>query len=445
MLTISEFGEFGMIKSTIDNFLIFASLGIGLTTTKYVSEFKDQQKSKAGSLLGASISLVLIFSIIVAIFIWSFSGMVAIRFLNNPGLQTPLIIGGFTLVFIALNGTQTGALLGLQAFKINSVSNIFQGSLIFLGLCIGGYMAGVKGALVGNLLGLIIASVVFQGMLSKEAGKQSVKIDLRNWKTNIKLIVSFAIPASLSTIIVAPAIWLQNVLLVNEKSGFEELGIYSGIMIFSTAIQMFNNAIGNVLLPIFLSKSEEKSTKKEFFNYFGSWIISIVLSIPLLLFPEILSFALGEKFDGRQTTSILAISIISTLIVTSKGGIARDLILKNKMWLSVFSMGQWAFTSLLAFSYLKCHGAIGLAVSNMLAYCINYVLFLPFFIYRKISPAAIFYNKWNFITWLLIFGLVSCCIAFHDSIAIRISIALPLVSLLFYSIYKLYKKCLLEL
>lgn len=445
MLTISEFGEFGMIKSTIDNFLIFASLGVGLTTTKYVSEFKDQQKSKAGSLLGASISLVLILSTIVAIIILSFSGIVAIKFLNNPGLQTPLIIGGFTLVFIALNGTQTGALLGLQAFKINSVSNIIQGSLIFLGLCIGGYMAGVKGALVGNLVGLVIASVVFQSMLSKEAGKQAVKVDIRNWKTNIKLIASFAIPASLSTIIIAPAIWLQNVMLVNEKNGFHALGIYSGIIIFSTAIQMFNGAIGNVLLPIFLSKSEEKSAKKEFFNYFGSWIISIVLALPFIVFPELVTIVLGKKFDNAQTSMILTASIISTLIVTNRGGVARDLIMKNKMWLSVFSMGQWAITSLLIFSYLKQYGALGLAAANMMGYFLNYVIFLPFFIHKKISPGVIFYNYWNYLSWILIFILAGCCLYFHDALLIRLAIALPLIALLFYSINKLYKKCLLEL
>ena len=208
---------------------------------------------------------------------------------------------------------------------------------------------------------------------------------------------------------------------------------------------MFNGAIGNVLLPLFLSKSEEKSAKKEFFNYYGSWIISIALALPLIVFPELVTIVLGKKFDNAQTSMILTASIISTLIVTNRGGVARDLIMKDKMWLSVFSMGQWAITSLLIFSYLKQYGALGLAASNMISYLLNYVIFLPFFIHKKIAPAIIFYNYWNYLSWILILILAGCCLYFHDVLLIRLALALPLIAILYYSIIKLYKKCLLEL
>src|ERR1035438_1477658 len=42
------FGALGMIQSTAGMFGIFAGLGLGLTATKYVSEFRRQDPMRAG-------------------------------------------------------------------------------------------------------------------------------------------------------------------------------------------------------------------------------------------------------------------------------------------------------------------------------------------------------------------------------------------------------------
>ncbi len=445
ILTVNEYGEFGMIKSTIDNFLIFASLGIGLTTTKYVSELKDHDKAGTSSILGASLSLVILLSTFVALLIALFSGIISADLLNNKGLQLPLVIGSFTLMFVALNGTQMGALLGFQAYKKNAVSNLLQGLFLFSGLIIGGYYGSVSGALLGNLIAIFLVSIVLQKLLRNEGKIHQVSANLKNWKQNVKTIYKFAIPASLSTLIVAPTIWVLNTMLVNQQDGYGELGLYTAVIIFSTAIQMFNGSISNVLLPIFLSKSEEKTPKKEFFNYFGGWIISICLAFPLLLFPEIVSAILGGKYGEEEIVPILGMSIISTLIIANRGGVSRDLIIKNKMWLSVFSMGQWALTNLVIFYFLKSYGAFGFAFSYMAAYLLNYLIFVPFFISKKIAPKIIFYSKWNLASWLLLFALVFICVYFYNDLLIRILTSVIILVILLFSLFKYYKECLIKL
>ncbi len=445
ILTVSQYGEFGMIKSTIDNFLIFASLGIGLTTTKYISELKDNNKKEASTMLGAALLLVVVLSTLVAIAIMLLSGLISIRFLNNPGLQIPLIIGGFTLIFISLNVTQMGALLGFQAYKKNSTANILQGAFLFCGLVLGGYLGGVKGALFGNLIAIALVSIALLKLLKDESKRQEITVSFKNLKVNIKKIYKFAIPACLSSIIVAPTIWFLDTLLVNQPNGYKALGLYSAVIIFSTAIQMFNGAISNVLLPIFLSNSDGKSPKKEFFNYFGSWIISILISFPLLLFPEITSVILGPKFDFNQIVPILGMSIMTTLIITNRAGVSRDLIIKNKMWLSVFSMGQWAATNLTIFYFLKGYGAVGFAFSYMISYVINYLIFMPYFIYKKISPPVIFYSKWNILIWILLIALVTITTQLYNSFLLRSAASIIVIALILFTILKLYRECLKKL
>lgn len=440
ILTVDQYGEFGMVKATMDNFLIFASMGIGLTTTKYVSELKDNDKKKASSIIGASISLVVLLSLIIAFIIAIFSNYISNHFLNNPSIQIPLVIGGFTLIFIALNGTQMGALLGLQSYKGNSISNILQGIFLFLGLCIGAYFGGVLGAILGNFTSIILVSIVLQIILRQEAKKNDITINFNDWKHNTKKIYKFAVPASLSTIIVAPTIWILNSMLVNQSNGYKELGLYSAVIIFSTAIQMFNGAIGNVLLPLFLSKSEEITPKKEFFNYFGPWIISILLSIPLIAYPEIVSLILGEKYRIEDILPVLELSILSTLIIANKGGISRDLIMKNKMWLSVFSMGQWAMTTFAIFYFIKGQGAFGFTLAYLIGYIINYLVMIPFFIKKKISPSYIFYNIWVFTIWVSLAMMIYINIKYFNNYIVRLIAFFLLNGVLFFSIIKLYVK-----
>src|ERR1700688_3646807 len=48
------FGALGMIQSTAGMFGVFAGLGLGITATKYVSEFRRQDPTKAGRILALS-------------------------------------------------------------------------------------------------------------------------------------------------------------------------------------------------------------------------------------------------------------------------------------------------------------------------------------------------------------------------------------------------------
>ena len=42
MLTREVYGELGIIRSTVNMFVVFASFGMGMTATKYVAELREQ-------------------------------------------------------------------------------------------------------------------------------------------------------------------------------------------------------------------------------------------------------------------------------------------------------------------------------------------------------------------------------------------------------------------
>lgn len=438
ILTPTEYGEYSMINSTINNFLIFASLGIGLTTTKYISEYKNNNSELASGILGASLFTVLILGLIIGSIFFIFSDYIAVNILKAESLKPLLKYGAVILILTAVNSTQLGALLGLQSYRSTAICNILQGILMFAGIVGGGYWYGITGAIIGNLFAIVILTVIIQILLKIESGKFHIKIKLKTWKRDLKLIYSFAIPASISSLIISPAMWILNTMLVRTPGGYKQLGIYSAVLLFPNAVQMVNGSLNSVLLPIFLAKETQMTAKKEFFNYFGAWIIAIVIGIPFIIYPEIVSVIIGAKYPTAQVVTIFAIIMISTLIISNKQGIARDLIIKNKMWLSVYSMGQWSITSILLFYFLKDYGAIGFASAVMLSYLLNLVLFVPFFVKMKISPSYIFYDKYVIFIWIILFVLIFMNIKLQ--LTHRLLPSVVLIYLIYYNFKKLYIK-----
>lgn len=437
ILPPEEYGEYGMLKSTIDNFLIFASLGIGLTTTKYISENKNSNPQLASGILGTSLMMVLITGLLVGGIIFLFSDTIAITMLQSVKLKPLLGIVAIILVITSFNGVQLGALLGLQSFKQTSIANILQGVLLFLGITTGGYLDGVKGAIIGNLLALVLLSISIQILLKTDARKLGISYSVKNWKQDIKTIYKFAIPASLSTLITAPTIWFLNAMLVRGENGYFQLGIYSAVVVITSAIQMLNGSLSNVLLPIFLSKETKITPKKEFFNYFGSWILAIIIGMPIIVFPELVSFIIGDKYPKEIVLPVLVLAVVSTLIISNKQGVSRDLIIKNKMWLSVYSMGQWAIMAVVLFVFLRKYGAVGFALSFAISYVFNLVLFTPFFIKKKIVPKYLFYNKNVVAIWFFLLSLIA--INYYGNTLLRISISIILIYFLIVVFTRLFQ------
>ncbi len=440
ILTPEEYGEYGMINSTVSNFIIFASLGIGLTTTKYISENKDSNSELASGILGTSLLTVLILGIITSSLLLIFNDFIALQILKSESIKPLLKYAAAILVLTAFNSTQIGALLGLQGYRATSISNISQGVLVTLGIIMGGYYGKTIGAVFGNLLALLCLSFVIQLLLRKENKKFGIKPKLNTWKGDLETIYKFALPASLSSLISSPAMWILYAMLVRTPEGYYQMGIYSAVLLFPNAIRMLNGSLNNVLLPIFLSKETSITAKKEFFNYFGAWIIAIVIGLPFITIPELVPFFVGPKYPKDIVVTVLGYAMVSTLIIALKQGISRDLILKNKMWLSVFSMGQWALSAILLFYLLKKHGAIGFAASIALSYLINLILFVPFFVKMKISPSYIFYSKNVIIIWISLFAIIFINLNFNSLFRITFNILLTtILTKAFIKLYRFYK------
>lgn len=61
LLTQEAYGEFGILRSTINMFTVFAGMGLGATASKYISQYRNVNPTKAGDIYILSNILIFLY------------------------------------------------------------------------------------------------------------------------------------------------------------------------------------------------------------------------------------------------------------------------------------------------------------------------------------------------------------------------------------------------
>jgi len=124
-----SFGEFGMVKSTVQVFSVYAAFRLGNTAAKYVAEYKRQDPDKAARIL----MLILLVSALscgfISLILLASSRFIAGTLLENEQMVLAIAIGAFMLFFSIYGNIRSSALAGFENFKAIAKSNIIKGIL----------------------------------------------------------------------------------------------------------------------------------------------------------------------------------------------------------------------------------------------------------------------------------------------------------------------------
>ena len=178
-------GFYSIILMVYSITLIFGSFGLPMALTKYVSEFKKDNK-KLSQFATSGLLSSLIFGTIVGFILYFLSEIIA-DFFDMPKLLIPIKLLACVLPFAAFLEGQINILNGLRAMKHFTVLVISQQILmicfiiVFIAL---GY--GINGAVIGILLSSMITVVFGQFIL-----KRFINLDFDELIPNMKKIIPF--------------------------------------------------------------------------------------------------------------------------------------------------------------------------------------------------------------------------------------------------------------
>lgn len=369
------FGELGIINSTLLMFSVFAGLGLGLTSTKHIAEFRNTDPIKTGKIIGMSHVVSLISGIAIAASLFIFAPWLCDKTLNAPGLAGALRVSSFILVLNAFNGSLTGAITGFEAFNKTALINLVLGLLNLPAFVLGVKIWGLFGAIYAMLLLAFIGTVLNYILLMKIALKNNVIIRYSGLASEYSVLWKFSVPALLSSLLVMPVMWITQAFLVNKPGGYHEMGIFNAANQWRSLILFIPNIASQVILPVISNlygEGDFRSYKKTLAaNFALTALLAIVCWAAVAAFSYLIMGSYGKDFiGGRLTLIVLCFSAVFHVMGIVGGQV---IVSTGKMWDSLLINTIWAAAMIVSAYYLSGMGSIGLAWSYLIAY---FVLFI---------------------------------------------------------------------
>lgn len=366
-----QYGQFGIIKSTILMFVMFAGLELGITSTKYISQYRFSDKAKVEKIVGISTLLAIIISIFVSILVYVFAEEIAIQ-IKAPVIFNEIRLSSFILFFSSLNGIQNGILAGIEKFKQISINNVVAGVISSIGLILASKFFDLNAVVIAFGLNFgILFLLNFLTLKKYFYSEFNIRVfDIKNFE-ELNVLWKFSLPAILGGLMVGPVTWYCNYLLVNQPKGYEQMANFDIANQWRNTILFIPAALSQIALPMLTANANNIDTYKEVFN--KNLRVNVYIGFALVLFfviaSPLITFFYGHKYDDALVPII--IMFITTGFIAVNNVVGQAIASKGKMWLGFYFNLLWAII-LIASSYYMIKilnlGAIGIAVSYLISY-----------------------------------------------------------------------------
>ena len=406
LITVEEYGEVGILRNAILTFSMIALASFGITATRYIATYIEKDINKTNKILTLTRVSVTVLSFLISFLIYFFANEISVYLLNNANLKSYVEYLSISILFTSLNGYQNGVLAGLEKFKEISYINIINGLTSFPILLIGAYYWKVEGIIIALALTTFILWLSSFYYLNIALKKANLKSDFK-FKKEFTSLIKFTLPSFIGGLMLTPTFFIINSMLAHQENGYIQLGIFSAAFFFATLSRTLIQILGQVLYPYAMKEFGKDNKQFEYINNILPWIVGIIINLPLIIFPEIFSMLFGEKYMNNDFYLSLIFIAMSNIIIAHRQGISRNFAAANIMWWSVLSNMFWSLSTIL-FSYLLIEkGSIGLSLSLFLGYLSNSIIFIPFYLNKKLIAKEILYGKSILMIWILIISFSS--------------------------------------
>ena len=366
------YGELGIVRSTINLFIVFGTAGLGITATRFIARHKNDNTEKVESVIGITTLFSLVMAVIITLSVFIFAEDIATNTLKNHTLKQSIRFGSIILFTTILNGVYNGINSGFERFKNIAINTFCSSCIEAILIIIGAYYWGVNGAVVGFGIGIFFL-MLFNFLTARKAlaginGKMSL---LKIKKEDLSILYKFTIPAALSSFLVAPAYWVVRTLLVRLRD-YGELGIFEAADQWRVIILFIPSALSNIILPILSSYTDNKKDYKKALkiNLLLNTGVAFAFAVIISLCSGFIMNTYGEGFNNTTPLIILAFSTVFSSFASVVG---VSIISRGKMWISLIFNTCWG-CMFIGFTYLFLrmgYGASGVAFALLLSYLIH--------------------------------------------------------------------------
>ena len=372
-----SYGQLALIQSTVIAVVSIASLGFGITATKYVSQYRTAEPDRAGHILGLTSMVALVAAVCFSAVLVLFAPAVIPRGAENPAVIAGLRLSGAYVLFTTLNGYQVGALVGLEAFRLIACINVVTGVVTILCTWVLTAWFGFPGAVCAQGVVAFVVWLLCHLALRARAAAANITIRYRNVWSQHTVFTRFSIPATASCIMGSLAMWWCNGLLVRDR-GYAELAIFSAANNLRLAVLFLPTLMARVTSPMLnhlrASRNWCAYVRSFWLALAGNTGAALLVAVTLSLAGKQILRLFGKDFVG--TASLVSLLMIAVLLEVTAVNLYQAIFTGGSLWSHFVVNTVWTFV-LVAASRLAIHryGAPGLAFSYLAAWLISAVLY----------------------------------------------------------------------
>ncbi len=373
LLGRDSFGQYAILQSTLTMVGVFAGAGLGVTATKYSAELKETDPERLGRILTLAGRLALASSVVIAGAVSAGSRLITARILNIPQDAGLLAMSSLSVLFNTLLGYQSGALIGFEAFKMNSLAGIGATLLSVPASIALTYLCGIRGAAFALVLTAAARWLLTRSMFASCLRHWRVPHASRGWVREWRAVVGFAIPALLSSVMVAPAHWVCHAMLINKQDGREQMAVLGVANQWYFAMLLLPAAAGRIVLPVLVSTvvagQLTRSAKVLLLGVLANAAMVLPFTLTLGLGSPLIMKLYGASY-GREWP-VLATVVGTATLVAIQTPVGSMVAASSRMWLGMMMNLGWAAVYITGSRLLLGKGALGIAEALLCAYAIH--------------------------------------------------------------------------
>jgi O-antigen/teichoic acid export membrane protein len=366
-----QFGKFGMVQSTVVMLGVFAGLGLGVTATKYVAEFRNREPERAGRIISLCCAVAIVSGGLLSLALLMSAPLLAAKTLNSLELATELRIASITLFFNALNGAQMGALSGFEAFRSIARINLLRGVITLPVTAVAVLYYGLSGAAWALTINAMITCVLSHAAIKQQCEKFNIRNRALSAWPETQVLWKFSAPAFLASALVGPATWVANTILVRQPGGYVEMGILSAATQWRYAIGFIPSVLAQFMLPLLSELSGNNDTRNYLkalrWNLILTAVAAAAAAAPVALAAPMIMRLYGRGF--QQGALLLVLSALTAVITCLNAVVGTAILSTGKAWTGLTFNALWAAVLLVScYHVVPQHLALGLAASMLSAY-----------------------------------------------------------------------------
>lgn len=377
LIGVAGYGRYALLQSTILLLAGLAQISFAVVIAQQVSSLRERNPALAGEVAAFCFLVAAVLSILFTAGLLIGREPLADGLFKDPALSRGLALAALAIPWLAASAIQQGLFSGLERFREQATVAILLSPFVIALPAAGAVEAGFEGALVGLGLAYLLRCVVGQFMIIRIFRSAGISWSLANLRTKFRLVVKYALPATLAGVLTALAIWGGQTLLVRTDGGSTALGLFAAAYAVKTMVMFVPMQMMSALLPILSRFNANPEARRRrgllYLNLAGSLFVTVTLAaIGVLLAPDIMGL-FGPGFSDGSSTLILL--LIATPLEAMTITLYQDIQSRGRFW-----SGLWSVSVPLSFTAIAAAALLvpglredGLATAWLIAWSVGLV------------------------------------------------------------------------